>query len=168
MQNENRLLNKKTDFDEIYRNYATKIYAYVYNMVRRREIAEDIVQDTFVKALKYGMFRIRNKKAFLFRVAHNLAIDYIRRNNHRNKEIQEFREEKISTTERILDKLAIQKALDKLPSKYKDVFVLKEVNGFDYQEISKILRIPVGTVKSRLHRAIEKLKVELSPYMEGR
>ncbi len=168
IQNKNRLLNKDTDFDEIYKNYATKIYAYVYNMVRKREIAEDIVQDTFVKVLKYGMARIRNKKAFLFRVAHNLAIDYIRKNNHINRNIESKTDEKISTTDRILDRITIQKAIDKLPSKYKDVFILKEVNGFDYQEIAGILRIPIGTVKSRLHRAVEKLRVELSPYMEGR
>jgi len=168
IQNKNRLLNKDTDFDEIYKNYATKIYAYVYNMIRKREIAEDIVQDTFVKALKYGMARIRNKKAFLFRVAHNLAIDYIRKNSHINKDIESKTDKKISTTDRILDRITIQKAIDKLPSKYKDVFVLKEINGFDYQEISGILRIPIGTVKSRLHRAVEKLRVELSPYMEGR
>lgn len=165
----NRLLNKEIDFDKIYKEYATKIYAYVYNMVRKREIAEDIVQDTFVKALKYGMTRIRNKKAFLFRVAHNLAIDYIRKNIHRDDgDMAMENDRKVSTTENILDRVAIQKAIDSLPPKYKDVFVLKEVNGFDYQEISDILRIPIGTVKSRLHRAIERLKVELTPYMEGR
>jgi len=167
--NENRLLNKEIDFDKIYKDYSTKIYAYVYNMVRKREIAEDIVQDTFVKALKYGMARIRNKKAFLFRVAHNLAIDYIRKNIHRDDgNMSMENDRRVSTTDNILDKMAIQKAIDKLPSKYKDVFILKEVNGFDYREISDILRIPMGTVKSRLHRAIERLKLELTPYMEGR
>ena len=165
----NRLLNKEIDFDEIYKVYATKIYAYVYNMIRKREIAEDIVQDTFVKALKYGMVRIRNMKAFLFRVAHNLAIDYIRKNIHRDDGNMTMENDKrVSTTDNILDKVAIQRAIDSLPPKYKDIFILKEVNGFDYQEISDILRIPIGTVKSRLHRAIERLKLELTPYMEGR
>ena len=171
MVSRNRLQNKDIDFDKIYKELATKLYAYVFNMVRKREIAEDIVQDTFVRALKYGLTRIRNHKAFLFRTAHNLAIDYLRKDAHNSdRGIDENRSKdgRISTTDRILDKVAIQNAIDRLPSKYKDVFILKEINGFDYQEISDILRIPVGTVKSRLHRAIDRLKTELSPYMEER
>ena len=169
MNKENRLHNKDIDFDKIYKELATKLYAYVFSMVRKREIAEDIVQDTFVKALKYGLSRIKNYKSFLFRIAHNLAIDYLRKDAHnsdREVDHNRRRDEKVMTTDRILDKVAIQKAIDKLPPKYRDVFVMKEVNGFDYQEISEILRIPIGTVKSRLHRAIDRLRVELSPYME--
>ncbi len=172
-------MNTQIDFETIYNEYFTRIYNYLIRLVGSYH-AEDIAQEVFSKANK----NLKNLKestklsSWLYRIATNTAIDKIRTSSfkysgntelcEKDKRIQDkniWTDEKRSLTDQVLIKEemseCVQEFIDRLPSKYKTVLILREYEGRKNKEIAQILDISIDTVKIRFHRAKAMLKKEL-------
>ena len=142
--------------------YKGRIFSYVYRMVRNYHDAEDITFDTFIKCFK-ALARFDTSKKFstwLFTIAHNTTIDFFRK----NKQEYEYFDEQHGVIDDLAEKAEkkktmekIEKALAKLPPLDRELIILFHKEEYSYVEISKILEIPVTTIKTRLHRARKKL-----------
>jgi RNA polymerase sigma-70 factor (ECF subfamily) len=166
-------------FDVLVRRYQRKIYFLAYRMVKGHDAADDIAQETFIKAY----FAIKSFKlgysffTWLYRICMNLSINYLKRQKLVIPESQFAEEasplEREATKKDPSDDYAskqiqakIEKALDSLPPKFKAAMVLRLYEDLSYEEIAKTLRISVGTVMSRLFRARERMQEMLKEYKE--
>ena len=145
-------------FEKIYKDNSKYVYNVALGMLRNRDEAEDIMQNVFIKLFEnYGSFRgDADIKTYLYRMTVNKTIDYMRSQNlHSNK--LEFMEQpgpqKTDSSVSLLDSL-----LDRLNPELKAPILLAEIGGFSYKEISEIMNINLGTVKSRINRGIAKLR----------
>lgn len=170
------VLNGNKDlFEVLVARYEKSIFNYIYGLVRQRQEAEDLTQEAFVKAF----FALQTYNCsfefstWMYRIARNVCLDYFRRQKIRSflslnapvgEEEGEFGdfladgkdpEEGILKGE-LLERLS--KAIGELPLKFREVIVLHYVEELPYEEIAKILNLPVGTVKTYIHRAKGKLK----------
>jgi len=171
---------EETAFEGLVFKYQDRIYNLCRHMLGEPHDADDAAQETFIKAYK-------NLKAFrpeasvytwLYRIAVNTCIDHKRRPFFeslfkRSSEGEDFVLERPSDSpspERLYESkqtgVAIQLALKKLSDKLRTVIVLKEIGGLSYEEISDVLDVSIGTVKSRISRAREELKGLLKEFME--
>jgi RNA polymerase sigma-70 factor (ECF subfamily) len=159
------------------------LYNTAYRMTRNAQDAEDLVQETYLKAYKYydKFEEGTNLKAWLFKILKNTFINSYRKAQLQPPQsdfadIEESFESQISedTTrqirnpeeellENVLDE-DVQRAVDQLPQDYRMVVLLADLEGFSYKEIGDILEIPVGTVMSRLYRGRRLLEAEMLRY----
>ncbi len=169
-------------FDVLVRRYKDQLLNYVYRFVGSRVDAEDIVQETFLRVFKNKHYykEIAKFSTWVYTIAGNLAKTELRRrkrrkvfsvsnfvNEERDYDIPDSgRNPELEVESSIKDGI-IQKAIEKLPSKFKEVILLRDVQGFAYEEISQILNIPLGTVKSRVNRGRLKLQEDLRFLLEG-
>lgn len=154
-------------FDELYNRYSGKLLNFIYKMVFDRMTAEDIMQDTFVKAFqnadKYdSQYRF---STWLYRIAANLSINEINKRkvrlNKKNFLSIENEEESNNPSRKVLKDETNQNllsALSRLSVNHRAVLVMKFFQDLSYNEIAEILNISTGTVKSRIHYGIESLK----------
>jgi RNA polymerase sigma-70 factor (ECF subfamily) len=156
--------------------YGGALLHFAHRLVGDMQMAEEICQDTMLKAWQQaGSFRMDGHlKAWLFRVARNNAIDYIRRKRLPTEEFQaahdtatedqqpEREAERSWLNEAILD------ALEALPDQYREVIDMRFFQDMCYQEIAEVLKIPLGTVKSRLNYALKGLTRVLTERGIGR
>jgi RNA polymerase sigma-70 factor (ECF subfamily) len=143
------------DIEKIFLDYNDYIYKYIYGMVQNRAEAEDLLQDTFIKVMKAETKDIKNWKSYLLTVARNTVYDHWRkRKNRLSLDLFNLR----AKDKNIDLRLDIEKGIKNLSPKLKEVIILREINQLEYQEISDILGIEKGTVKSRLSRARDELK----------
>ncbi|MCB1217674.1 sigma-70 family RNA polymerase sigma factor [bacterium] len=147
--------------------YQARLYNFVRSMVRNDEIAEDITQESFVKAF-FSLRKLQNPasfKSWLFRIANNNTLDYLRKKRIQTVDVDE------SVRESYVDEASPEKgavsssrtkhirdALDKLKPDQRNILVMCDLQGFSYQEIAEALDIPFGTVQSRIFYARKKLK----------
>lgn len=161
-----RLKNQdKQALQEIYRVYIGYIYSVVLQMVKNKEDAEDVTSEFFIKLwrLADAYQKGSNHKAWMTSVARNLAIDYMRKNN---KEIliDEDSETYVENASddnvesEVISDMSLNKALDTLKQSEREIVNLKIMGEFTFQEISKILKVPIGTVTWRYQNAIKKLR----------
>ena len=163
--------SKGWDFEAAAMPFVDSLYNTAFRMTRNAEDAEDLVQESYLKAYKYyDKFQEgTNFKAWLFKILKNTFINNYRRRQQRPPqsdfaEIEESFETQVSDEvkrrikspeeellEDILDE-DVQRALDELPSDYRMAVLLADLEGFSYKEIAEILELPVGTVMSRLYR----------------
>lgn len=161
-------------FDVIVRRYNTKVYSLAFRLLNSVEDAEDVAQDTFSQAFKaLGSFRGTAKfYTWLFRITYNLAISQRRKRKPAlSLNIQTDSQGEITlpsddaspmkNMEDEEDKSLMDKALGMLSLDHRAGLVLKEIEGFSYEEIALSLGVPVGTVRSRLHRARLELRAIL-------
>lgn len=155
-------------FNPLVERYKMPLYKVLYRMVRNRDDTEDLVEEAFIKAYR-AISRFDLKRSFyawICRIAVNNAINFIKK--ERRGQVQsigmvEYRltAEKGNpvkmTREKIL-KERISAAIAKLPEEYRMILVLRVDEEYSYEEISDMLKIPKGTVMSRLARARQKLK----------
>lgn len=157
-------------FTELYQRYATRIHAYCYRILTNPEEAEDAFQETFLrfhKAIKAGG-AMTNVSGLLFTIAKNLCINQKKKNirwasdtiEHDTLDSYDESYEKRELLELIAASLELIKA------DYREAFVLREYNGFSYDEIAKMLDISVPTAKIRVFRAKEKIRKVLEPYLK--
>jgi len=168
-------------YGKIVGRYRGRLYNFVFRFVSDRETAEDIVQETFLRAFrKRKEYRaIANFSTWLFTIAGNLAKSELRRRKrwrlfslHRDDESdsgielpdETYRPDKVAESSLADDQ--IHDAIAALPENYRQVILLRDVEGMAYQEIAEIVDCPVGTVKSRVNRARLKLQQKLKN--EGR
>ena len=155
-----------------------ELVGFFYHLSWDQLIAEELAQDVFV-----NVFRSRARyqatakvRTFLYRIAHNLWIDHLRRQKHHLSLDAEFGEQSL----RLVDVLKapdapedntgrdhtirtrVQEALANLPEGQREVFILANNHGMKYQDIAAVLHIPEGTVKSRMHHAVRVLRDELA------
>jgi RNA polymerase sigma-70 factor (ECF subfamily) len=163
-------------FNVIVDRYKNRLFNFVYRFVRDTDVAEDIVQETFLRVFrKRREYRaIANFSTWIFTIAGNLAKSELRRRKRwRFLSIDTGTEEEKGfdildpgmkpdrvTAVRMLRE-NVQNSIDKLQSKYKEALVLRDVEGMSYQQIAEIVGVPVGTVKSRVNRARLKLQKRL-------
>ncbi|MCK4819089.1 sigma-70 family RNA polymerase sigma factor [bacterium] len=168
-------------FEEIVHRYKDPLVNFIYNYVGNRTEAEDIVQETFLRVFKNKhLYRsIAKFSTWIYTIASNLAKTELRRRKRRrflslshmgyDDKDYELPDEYFSP-ERIVDNKmqgkAIRKEIEALPEKFKEVVILRDIQEFSYEEISNILKIPVGTVKSRVNRGRLRLQKRLKYLLE--
>lgn len=162
--------NIKRIVAEWYDRYSDSVFSYIYMLVRDYQLAEDLTQDTFLKAYKkHHLFEKRAKpKTWLFSIARNLTIDYIRKQKPINllKELFLTQKDTISSPENLVEiKENLQelyRALDNLKPPYREVIILRKLKGFSTKETGDVLNWSESKVKSTLHRAIPALEKQLT------
>ena len=155
-------------FEEIYQRHHRRVYSICLRMLQNAFEAEDLTQDVFIQLYrKVGSFR--GDSAFttwLHRMTVNQVLMHFRKRNVKYEKTTEEGETPdqivagTSDPDRmpIVDKIALENAIDQLPTGYKNVFVLHDVEGFEHEEVARILGCSVGTSKSQLHKARLKLR----------
>ena len=147
----------------IYEHFSPQIHRYVYRLVGSLEQADDITQDTFLRAFQ-GIGKIAidsNVSAWLYRIASNAAFDILRRRklitwmpiHEESDKSGEFTSEDF--TPQVIESDIVRRAVAEMPPALAVCLVLRSVEGFSCEEIAEILKIPKGTVFSRLARARE-------------
>lgn len=164
----------RTSNNELYREiinrYQTRLFTYVRFMTKDDEKAKDAVQLTFIKAYRnlYSFDTQRKFSSWLYRIAHNEAINVLKKYNrettlpHESDLSQRESEHIEMILERAEQNKKVRDLIEDLPVMYKEVVVLFFIEEKSYEEISDILRIPLGTVGVRISRAKDRLKKLLS------
>lgn len=170
-------------FEQAAMPYLDALYNTALRMTRNAQDAEDLVQETYLKAYRhFDKFQPgTNLKAWLFKIMKNTFInDYRKRqlvppesdfaefeesfeSELSEEATQQIKNPEQEALENVLDE-DVQRALDELPADYRMVVLLADVEGFAYREIAEILDIPVGTVMSRLYRGRKKLETDMLRY----
>jgi len=173
---------REVAYRELIRRYERPVFSIVYRMVRDRELAEDLSQDTFIKVLNHiDRYRPEFKfSSWLFKIANNVAIDHLRRrqldtvsldgapNAQTQDAIDATRLEVAIEQESALDEIAsrelggeIEQAIALLRPEYRACIMLRHVEDRSYEEIAATLDLPLGTVKTYIHRARHELRQSL-------
>ena len=155
---------ERFSIEELFEAYKTAIYQFVYRYCQDEQLSMDIVQDTFVRFHKYQVQFDENKsslKTYLFRMAYQIMVNRLNRHNRMKKLLPFLFQQNDNVEISLDDKLSIQAAIQQLPDEQRAVILLTYYHDLTQQDISDILDIPIGTVKSRLHASLKKLKVLL-------
>ncbi len=161
---------------ELVNRFKDKLTNFVYYFLKDEELSEDIVQDTFIKLYeKKNYYRpVAKFSTWIYTIARNLANTELRKKNrakimylsqikydNKNHELRSKDQSLISMIENeyLLDEL--NSAIDRLPDNYKTAIILRDIQGLNYEEISKIVGVPLGTIKSRINRARLQLQEDL-------
>ncbi|CAN5216741.1 sigma-70 family RNA polymerase sigma factor [soil metagenome] len=173
---------RESAFRELVRRYERPVFSLVYRLVRDRDIAEDLAQETFVKVLN-NIERYRPEFKFsswLFKIANNVAIDHLRKRSvdtvsldgsrwaTSTDEMQATSVRAVDTSQSPLEELesrelggAIERAISSLRPEYRACILLRHVEDRSYEEIAATLDLPLGTVKTYIHRARHELRKAL-------
>lgn len=150
--------------EQLYRELAPALLAYFRRQPTLGRSADDLVQDTFVRAIR-GFSRLRDSvspRAYLFGIARHVSIDALRA--HRPTEELPDELPELDSAAPPDDRLpAMRAAIAALPAAQRETLQLKLQHDLSYEEIAEVLAIPVGTVRSRLHHAVARLRQALIP-----
>ncbi len=170
---------REAAFRELVRRYERPVFSLIYRMVRDRETAEDLAQETFIKVLNHiDRYRPEFKlSSWLFKIANNVAIDHLRKRHvdtismdgspHATSaaEVEATSFDVSVAQETPLEELesrelgtAIERAIARLRPEYRSCIMLRHVEGRSYEEIAATLDLPLGTVKTYIHRARHELR----------
>lgn len=172
---------KEAIFDNEFLPHINSMYNFAYRLTFDEDDAKDLVQDTYLKAFRFieSFEQGTNAKAWLFRILKNSFINDFRKKSKEPAKVdyQEVEtyynsddiDQAITTDlriEAVQDMIGdeISNALNSLDVDFRTVIILCDLEGFKYDEMAKILDIPIGTVRSRLHRARNLLKDKLRSY----
>jgi RNA polymerase sigma-70 factor (ECF subfamily) len=140
------------NIEKYFKMYGEEIYIFLRKFLKDEQIAKDILQETFLKAMKVSLEEEKAKN-YLFKIAKNLAIDYLRKEGRLVYE-EELLEGNVEDPEYIIENRDIWRPLNEIE---KEVLILYYYKGYSYEEISKKLRISLNTVKSHIYRAKKKI-----------
>ena len=159
-------------FNDLINRYKRQVFSIIFRLVHNQSDAEDIAQNTFIKA--YKSFASYDPSypflTWLFKIAHNSAIDFLRAQKpdslsiHDEENPLDIEDTQISLEEKIeaaSQQELIDKVLGTLPPLYREILILRHQQELSYEEIAETLDIPVGTVKIRLFRARDIMKQKL-------
>lgn len=165
-----QVLQDKDKFRDLVERYQHKLMRYIFR-IGGQEAGEDLLQEVFINAYQHlaGFDQSLSFSAWIYRIAHNVVISHFRKQkvrpegnvHHDSEDIlaklygQDDIEQAADTK---FDADRLQKALTELKPLYRDVLVLRYFEQFEYQEISDVLRIPMGSVAVYLHRAKKQLR----------
>jgi RNA polymerase sigma-70 factor (ECF subfamily) len=172
-------------FRTLFNNYHRRAFAVALGVVKNKDDALDVMQEAFIKVHKHiGSFQGTSSfYTWLYRIVMNLAIDHVRR----TRKVVEFDDtvrkddvagdgstmprHPLSNPGKVFARMElstrIAAALDELPEYHRAVIMLREVEGLSYEEMAKVLRVPKGTIMSRLFHARRKMQERLQGYLEG-
>jgi RNA polymerase sigma-70 factor, ECF subfamily len=162
-------------FDELYLRYERRLYGFILRYLPDRAEAEDVFHEAFLGVLRSrevsldrGSFR-----AWLFQIARNLSLNRIRSRNRRNAVAEKLLREApraVKDAQAVLEEVeagaALKHAVQALPGTLSEVYHLR-VSGMSYEEMAQVLEVPLGTIKSRMHEAVSRLKQEMKPWTAG-
>ena len=172
-------------FEELMSRYYERTYAVIFRMVREQETAKDLTQETFLKAWR-GLSSFSGESAFftwIYRIARNLVSSDYRKLRARPKVVASLGESDPDAGDMAIDPVAesvgpveesmrserrerILDAISGLVPDFREIIVLRDLERRSYDDIADLLEIPVGTVRSRIHRARLELKAKLSDLFE--
>lgn len=173
-------------FEDLVERYQARIYRHLKKMVKDNHVAEDLLQETFLSAYRglKGFAGASSFSTWLFRIATNSALMFLRRHRPESVEFDDqvaahsdaafvpASPDFINTPlEALLSsegRKKIEEAIDELPVLYRSVIVLRDVEGFSLEEVSKITDASIAAVKSRLHRARNAVRESLGSYYSER
>ena len=165
-------------YRELTEKHQVAVYHIIYKIVRDKETANDLVQETFMKAFS-SLASYRSEFRFstwLYKIAANCSIDFLRKKKINALSLDQELETKDGTVgievpdysyhperelERKQQRFSIEEAIQSLPDKYREVIIYRHKDDKSYEEIADLLDIPVGTIKARIFRARELLKKKL-------
>ena len=174
----NALDGEQEAYQELLNRYQKTVFHIVVKIIRNSDDAQDLVQETFMRAFNtLASYRSEFRfSTWLCKIAANCSIDYLRKKKIKAYSMDKPFETKDGTVEvEIEDKganpeetlfrkqqmISIEEAIDSLPPKYKQVIIYRHHDDKSYEEISRIMNLPIGTVKARIFRARELLKKKL-------
>lgn len=175
-------------FDGLYREHKSSVYRFAYFLARNREEADDLFQETWLRVVQYlpRASEVQDFRAWVFTITANLHRDVLRKKRIRRLFFAQKSTRSTVPDESLHDlsinknintaddsdcvgmSMAITQAMANLPDRQRSVFVLKEIEGFKYAEVSEILGLPIGTTKSLMHRAVKRLRRDLFDYRPER
>jgi RNA polymerase sigma-70 factor (ECF subfamily) len=190
MEEEEFIKNNYTDaqkqeiFDKEFMPQINAMYNFAYRLTLERDDAKDLLQDTYLKAYRFidSFQQGTNAKAWLFRILKNSFINDYRKKSKEPAKVDYQEVETYYNSEEVDRQITpdlrveslgnmigdeISNALNALDVDFRTVIILCDLEGFKYEEMAKILDIPIGTVRSRLHRARNLLKEKLSEYAKS-
>ena len=176
----------RSAFRALYDRYSQRVYGIAYGVVRNSEDAMDITQQAFIKVHRH-LDQFQGSSSFytwLYRIVLNLSIDHVRKGRGAAVDFDDALDHQSASMmsggnfasmpirdpaseigrKELLEHL--DKALDGLSAKHRQVILLREIEGLSYKEIADVLDISVGTVMSRLHHARQNLQVSLRRYLD--
>ena len=162
------------DLERLYDEHGQPLYAFLLNLTRDEADTRDLLQDIFVKLARDPnlLDGVRDERAFLIRLAHNAAIDLIRRRGTRAKTRDQFAAENISPFAPASDpdeqtfRATLAEALAELPPEQRAVVHLKLWERLSFEQIADALDIPLNTAASRYRYGLDKLRERLRPLYE--
>jgi len=164
---------------ELVSRYQRPVFSFICRMVRDRELAEDLAQDTFIRAFDNLAKYDPDYKfsSWLFKVGHNLTVDHIRRReldtvsihgapdavtSDQQEATSVILESEFEQPDELLEArelgASIEEAIERLRPEYRTAILLRHVEGYSYDEIAEVMEIPLGTVKTYIHRARAELQ----------
>jgi RNA polymerase sigma-70 factor (ECF subfamily) len=172
-------------FNHLVRKYQDLLYNHAYGLLGDSQMAEDVTQDGFIRAFEHiNQFRGGSFRAWLLKIVTNVSHDVARRfkrhptvslssdnENGEEMELRAWGADPGPSVEALVDRNAftsqVYQALDELPAAYRSVVTLIDLQELDYVEVAHILKIPLGTVKSRLTRGRLRLRQLLEPVRDS-
>lgn len=176
------LAGEKELFSHLLLKFQKGLFNFILRMVGQYELATDLTQEAFMKAyLSLDQFDNRYKfSTWLFTIASNLTIDHLRKKRitmysleKKHEGIQKGMIERLKSQggtpieelEHNELKKKVQESIEKLSPEYREIIILRHMNGFSYEDIASITGLPLGTVKNRIFRARQILKEHLNQYL---
>lgn len=168
-------------FDLLVRRYKDPLLNFIYRFLGDLVESEDIVQETFYRVYKNKHYykEVAKFSTWIYTIAGNLAKTELRRRKRRKVfsihketaaekelELPDLKSDPEKEVNTVITENIIHKAITSLPQKFRQVIVLRDIQGFSYEEISSIIKVPLGTVKSRVNRARLKLQKDLNFLLE--
>ncbi|MFA5026094.1 MAG: RNA polymerase sigma factor [Candidatus Shapirobacteria bacterium] len=158
----------KEKFGEIIKRYQGKLFGYIKNLINQNNMeVEDVVEDALISAYENlnGFDTSKKFSSWIYRIAHNKAVDYFKKGRVKTENLED-KEEMLEIGKKLIEEMEIEKenkarinrAVDDLELKYKEVIILYFFENKNYEEISDILHISVSGVGVLLYRAKEKLR----------
>jgi RNA polymerase sigma-70 factor (ECF subfamily) len=163
-----------SDLERLYDEHAQALFAFLLNLTRNEADTRDLLQEVFVKLAKNpaALTGAREPRAFLLRLAHNLAVDLMRRRGTRQRNYDQLAAESegVFAVSRNPDedafRRALAQALGELPADQRAVVHLKLWEGFTFEQIAAALDVPPNTAASRYRYGLDKLRERLRPLYE--
>ncbi len=160
-------------FRKFYHRYNKRLYSFAFQYLKSRELAEDAVQDTFIKLWEHRRQIHSNVKGFLFTSIRNHTLNMIRNNKKRilkKIRLEQQKKQPVNSTEEVILNSEYQKilkrAVDELPPGKREIFELKTVQGLSNEEISFELHVTIHTVKSQYYQASKFIKKYLEKHAD--
>ena len=172
------LEGEREAFGELVRRYQRPVYGLIVRMVRNPAIAEEIAQEVFIKA--YGRLesfdRLRRFSSWLFKVAHNATIDHLRKRRLQTVPLEGLPHEGAQLVDVLAGSerewpeqvavrgelaLALERAMETLRPEQREALLLRFRHGLSYGEMAAVMALPLGTIKTHLHRARKRLALSL-------
>jgi len=156
----------RANFEELFLPHLDAAYNLARWLTRNPADADDVVQEAYMRALRFfGGFRGGDSRSWLLKIVRNTCYTWLRKNRPREI-VYELDEEQHEATsgdpdavlQEGIDRQLVRKLLDELPAEYREIIVLRDIEGLSYKEISSVTEMPLGTVMSRLSRARKRLQ----------